>query len=146
MIFIGIDPGMSGAIAVIFPDGPVAVPFKDKTEDDIWDLIEQFSLMDSKGRKPFAMIERVHSMPRQGVSSTFKFGMNFGMLRMALAGNKIPREFITPQTWQKHLKCLSKGDKNVTKAAAQRLFPTMKITHAIADALLIAEYCRRMRK
>ena len=40
---------------------------------------------------------------------------------------------------------LSKGDKNVTKSRAQELFPELKITHAIADALLIAEYGRRVR-
>jgi hypothetical protein len=38
---------------------------------------------------------------------------------------------------------LSKGDKNVTKRKAQELFPSLKITHATADALLIAEYLRR---
>jgi hypothetical protein len=42
--------------------------------------------------------------------------------------------------WQKSLGCLTHGDKNVSKAAAQRLFPGMKITHATADALLIAYY------
>jgi len=35
------------------------------------------------------------------------------------------------------------GDKNVSKRRAQELFPEIKITHAIADALLIAEYARR---
>ncbi len=44
--------------------------------------------------------------------------------------------------WQKEMGCLTKGDKNVTKRRAQELFPTLKITHAIADALLIAEYGR----
>ena len=47
--------------------------------------------------------------------------------------------------WQKYLGCLTKGDKNVSKAKAQELFPDLKITHAIADSLLIAEYGRRVR-
>jgi hypothetical protein len=59
---------------------------------------------------------------------------------------KIPFEEVSPVKWQKVMGCLSKGDKNVTKAAAQRLFPDIKITHAIADALLIAEYGRRIKK
>lgn len=90
-----------------------------------------------------AYIEKVHSMPKQGVASSFTFGRGFGVLIGALAALRIRYEFVTPQTWQKAMGCMSKGDKNVTKAAAQRLFPQVKVTHAIADALLIAEYGRR---
>lgn len=39
--------------------------------------------------------------------------------------------------------CLTKGDKNISKARAQQLFPTAKITHATADALLLAEWRRK---
>jgi len=42
--------------------------------------------------------------------------------------------------------CLTKGDKNVSKRRAQELFPALKVTHAIADALLIAEFARRAGK
>jgi hypothetical protein len=49
---------------------------------------------------------------------------------------------VTPFTWQKRLQCLSGGDKNVTKARAQQLFPGVKISHITADALLLAEFCR----
>ena len=57
-------------------------------------------------------------------------------------------EYVTPQKWQREfgliLPKLSNTDKkNRHKAVAQQLFPDVKITHAIADALLIAEYCRR---
>ena len=55
-----------------------------------------------------------------------------------------PFEEVAPQVWQKVLGCLSRGDKNVTKAKAQQLFPAIKVTHAIADALLLAEYARRV--
>ena len=91
-------------------------------------------------------------MPGQGVASTFKFGMNYGMLRMALIAAGIGFETVTPQTWQKKMSCMSKGDKKVTRAKAQELFPQVQITgrgiksptHAVADALLIAEYGRRV--
>ncbi len=43
----------------------------------------------------------------------------------------------------KTLDCMTGGDKNVTKRKAQELFPEIKVTHAIADALLIGEYARR---
>jgi hypothetical protein len=60
-----------------------------------------------------------------------------------LTGEEFPFEEVSPQKWQKAMGCMTKGDKNVSKAKAQQLFPQLKITHAIADALLIAEYARR---
>jgi len=82
-------------------------------------------------------------MPGQGVASSFKFGQGYGSLEMALTAAGIPFERVTPQKWQKALGCLTKGQKNVSKRKAQELFPTMKVTHATADALLIAEWGRR---
>ena len=79
-----------------------------------------------------------------GVVSAFTFGRSYGFLRGLLAANGIKREDVTPQKWQAELGCRSKGDKNVTKAKAQELWPNEKITHANADAMLIAEYARRM--
>lgn len=139
--FLGIDPGHSGALAAIDELGkPVWImPFKDMTEADLAEHMSTFRLLDNK----FAMIEQVHSMPRQGVASSFTFGKQYGMLIGLLNGFKIRHEYVTPQKWQKEMGCRSGGDKNVTKAAAQRLFPELKITHATADALLLAEYCRR---
>ena len=91
-------------------------------------------------------IEHVHSMPGQGVASSFKFGQGFGHLEMALTAARIPFTYVTPQKWQKELGCLTGGDKNVSKSRAQQLFPHIKVTHAIADSLLITEYCRRTIK
>lgn len=136
-IRIGIDPGQSGGISVIFPNGIATAYPMPETERDIWELLR----MQPEG--VFAVIERVHSMPRQGVASSFKFGMGYGALRMALVASGIPFEDVTPQKWMKALGCLSGGDKNVTKQRAQSLFPQIKVTHKIADSLLIAEYCRR---
>lgn len=139
MISMGIDPGMSGAI-VVLDDDAVEVCRGDDTERDIWEFISRW---DWDG-PVFAIIERVSAMPKQGVSSTFKFGKNYGFLRGCLIGNGIPFEEVCPAKWQQVMGCRSKGDKNVTKARAQQLFPGIKVTHQIADALLIAEYCRRM--
>lgn len=143
MKFIGIDPGMSGALACIDGDSVSATPFKNLTEKDISEL---FSVVKSTSDTVFAIIESVHSMPRQGVASSFKFGMNFGMLKAFLHANNIPFELKTPQRWQKDMECMTGGDKNVTKAKAQAMFPNIRITHAIADALLLAEYCRRLKQ
>ena len=140
MIFIGIDPGKSGGIAWVDPHKSVHAFKMPDTERDIWDSIDALG---HEGTTAF--IERVSAMPKQGVSSTFKFGMNYGFLRACLIAAKIPFEEVTPGKWQRSLGCLSGGDKNVTKAKAQQIFPELKITHAIADALLIAEYGRRVR-
>jgi len=141
MNIIGIDPGQKGAAVLIRQDGSIDIAqFSKMTEADIADTLREW---DDRDTHPFAYIERVHAMPKQGVSSTFKFGTNYGFLIGCLTALKIPFEFVTPNTWQKFLSCQSKGNKNVTKQKAQQLFPHEKIIHEIADALLIAEYGRR---
>jgi Holliday junction resolvasome RuvABC endonuclease subunit len=75
-----------------------------------------------------------------GVKSAFSFGQGFGHLEMALTAAGIPFERVRPQVWQKALGCMTGGDKNITKRRAQELFPGHKISHATADALLIAYY------
>jgi crossover junction endodeoxyribonuclease RuvC len=137
---LGIDPGASGGIAWI-TDGKPCVEKMPDTLQDLWELIENIT-----GALPHrckAYLEQVHSMPGQGVASSFKFGQGYGALEMALTAVGIAFERVTPQKWQKALGCLTKGDKNVSKRKAQELFPTMKVTHATADALLIAEWGRR---
>lgn len=135
-MYIGLDPGVSGGVAALDADGNArAVARMPETEADVLALLRSLS-----GR---AVLEFVRAMPRQGVSSTFKFGMGYGGLRMALVAAGIPFDEVTPLKWQRALGCLSKGDKNVTKRRAQELFPGVRVTHAISDALLLAEYCRR---
>jgi Holliday junction resolvasome RuvABC endonuclease subunit len=109
------------------------------TLKDLWELIRDIRSIGNC----IAAIERVHSSPQMGVKSAFTFGNGFGHLEMALTAASIPFERVRPQVWQKALACMTKGDKNVSKRRAQELFPSMKITHAIADSLLIAEYNRR---
>jgi len=138
--YIGIDPGLSGGISIL-SEGvkPYAVKMPD-TERDVFDLLK--SLTNWHDTSPVAVIEKVHSMPGQGVVSSFTFGKGYGALRMALIALEIPFREITPQTWQKALGCMTKGNKNVSKAKAQQLFPSLTITHAIADSLLLAEWLR----
>ena len=142
-VIIGIDPGQSGGIAFLWEGGVQRACKMPETESDVTDL---FDLSISEEVAAFAFLEFVHSMPKQGVSSSFKFGRNYGFLRGLLTALKIPFEDVTPQKWQKALGCMSRGDKNVTKQKAQQLFPNVgKITHATADCLLIAEFGRRKR-
>lgn len=142
---IGIDPGQSGGIAV--NAGKLIEASKmPETERDIVDLlIEYRDNAFNMGLELICYLELVHSMPKQGVSSSFKFGKSYGTLIGILAALRIPYELVTPQKWQQAMGCMSRGDKNITKQKAQALFPQVpKITHAIADALLIAGYGQRL--
>lgn len=140
MQFIGIDPGDSGGIAVIDAYTNTVHTCKlSETEQDVWTwLNETVNMIDA-----VATIEQVHSMPQQSSQSGFTFGRSYGFLIGLLTAISVPYKFVTPQKWQKGMQCLTKSDKNVSKAAAQRLWPKVKMTHAIADALLIAEFGRK---
>jgi hypothetical protein len=146
MIYVGIDPGKHGGIAILNDVGraleAVAMP---ATERDILDVLEHLGAPEEAR----AVLERVWSSPQMGVASAFTFGRGYGALRMALTAARVPFDEVTPAKWQGAMGVLQPGatygkkDKNVSKRRAQQLFPTLTITHAIADSLLIAEYCRR---
>jgi len=146
MTILGIDPGKSGGIAWI-TDGKPCVEKMPETLKDLWDLVQELSGVrwSNHGVTEIkAYLELVHSSPQMGVKSAFTFGNGFGHLEMALTAASIPFERVRPQVWQKSLGCLTKGDKNVSKRKAQELFPELKVTHATADSILIAEYGRRL--
>ena len=143
---IGIDPGANGGIAWI-SGGKACVEKIPDTLQDLWDLIldirdggEPQQRLEKAVLGHVAYIEQVHSSPQMGVKSAFTFGNGFGHLEMALTAAGIPFERVRPQVWQKALGCMTKGDKNVTKKLASELFPSIKCTHNVSDALLIAHY------
>ncbi len=171
MIILGIDPGKSGGVAVLSVDNETGQPrcepslFKlDQEEGAIADLFWKiFYDANSAGDWCAAVLEKVHAMPainrirspdgqikRQevfaSVVSVGSFMQNYGYLRGCLRTIGIPFIEIRPQDWQKALGCMTRGDKNVSKAKALSLFPGLKITHATADALLLAEFGRRTHK
>ncbi len=142
-VYLGIDPGASGGIAIVcqMERSRTTMAYNmPETESDTADILREYQ---QYAAITTCFIEAVHSMPKQGVASSFKFGRSYGFLRGLLIGLKIPFEEITPQTWQKEMNCRTGGDKNVSKAKAQQLWPELKITHALADALLLAECARR---
>lgn len=141
MRYIGIDPGLSGGIAALNSDGTVLDVGKMPSElDALYYCIERYR---SDGDDCRAALEFVRSSPQMGVASSFKFGRGYGAIEMALVAARVPYYDVHPLRWQRALGCLSRGDKNITKSKAAALWPSHKITHAIADALLIAEWCRR---
>jgi hypothetical protein len=156
-IVIGIDPGKSGGLVALHPNGKVvATPMPD-TERDIW---EWFVGIPTEANV-IGTIELVHSMPQQSAQSGFTFGRGYGFLRACLYAANISFEDASPQTWLKALGIKSGTQKETGKAAwkkvlkgkAQQFYPSLPIWKepksvgkqlAISDALLIAEYCRRI--
>lgn len=143
-VSIGIDPGASGGIAVI--DGGSAVAYKmPNTVSGLCDLLESLP-------RGLIIVESVAARPGQGVASMFKFGRSFGQIEGVLMALRLPHDFVSPQVWCKAFGLRRKRDesasawKNRHKDVARRLYPDAKITHWSADAILIAEYNRRVRQ
>ena len=152
MQYLGIDPGVSGGLAVLSESGDALWVCKmPATDRELLELLgEQSAKEPTRG-----LIEKLGGMPRengrakQSPTTMFKMGRNYGALHMALAAAGIPYSEILPRAWQMNFGLLrakssesQTGKKNRHKQMAQQLFPTLKITHATADALLIAHYCR----
>lgn len=149
MIAVGVDPGVSGGLSFLYPDGKIQAYKMPETERDLYDLLDRFR--DMPRRDLFALIEKVHSSPQMGVKSAFTFGQNYGTLRGMLIACRIPFEEVRPIQWQRIFSLVFRGRKMgdrekklANRAKAQQLFPEIRVTHAIADSLLIAEYCRRV--
>lgn len=132
MKILGIDPGILGGYAIVEEGAPI-IHQKFTTEGDMAHFVRD-------NMPDFCFLEEVHSMPEQGVVGVFTFGTNYGFHRGLLFALNIPFSTVTPQKWQREMRCLTKGNKNISKAKAQELYPSIKMTHAIADAYLIATY------
>lgn len=143
MIYIGIDPGKDGAMAIILEAGGIEiVPF---SPEGYRDALAEFPPMECR-----CCLERVGPMPKQGVTSMFKFGENFGFIQGLLTAHRISFELVTPQKWKREFQIT--GEKNSSIAVCNRLFPDVSLRRTercrkdddgMAEALLMAEYARR---
>lgn len=145
-VYIGVDPGKNGGIAVLDSNGNVVEVSKmPETPQDLLAFLSRHR----EGSR--CTLERVGGMPGNGGSAMFNFGKGYGHLQMALLALGIPTEDVTPNKWEKSYQLGTSGKytktewKNRLKAKAQQLFPSLgkRITLATCDALLIAEYGRR---
>jgi crossover junction endodeoxyribonuclease RuvC len=149
MRIAGIDPGATGAVAVLDTelgtleifDTPVAtVKIGRRNVQRI--LPAAFARKLAEHKVDFAALERVHAMPKQGLSSTFAFGHCFGVMEGILSALEIPYELIEPQKWQA-LARVPKG-KDGSRARAVQLFPAYAelfarvADHGRSDAALLA--------
>jgi crossover junction endodeoxyribonuclease RuvC len=150
MILVGIDPGFTGAIALLEPgswtlkvhDMPVLPGPKGKTELDLRGLAE--ILIPSNQGRNVAAVERVSAMPSQGVSSVFRFGQTFGAIQMAVAAHGYETHYPPPSQWKKHFGLSS--DKDTSRLLAMQRFPEaadhfkLKKHDGRAEAALLALY------
>lgn len=139
---MGVDPGVSGAIAFLFPDDMdvvvMDIPVVDGQVNSVALAMAIFGM-----NPTMAIVEKVHSMPKQGVASTFKFGMAYGAILGAIGAFRIPLHLVRPQQWKKEFGL--GADKEQARAMAIRLWPdeerfSLKKDHGKAEAALIARY------
>ena len=126
---IGIDPGLSGAIAIIsteslkifdMPTMTVERNGKAKRQVSASELAEMLYLY--SGRDCHVYVEKVSAMAGQGVTSVFSFGRSFGMIEGILAAFKMPVTYVAPATW---VKAVGRGQgKDASRARAMELFPS----------------------
>lgn len=155
--FIGIDPGLKGAIAFLRSTDLVRIVPTPTcgNEYDEFEMSELIAIEVAKEeRVAGAYIEQVQAFPGQGRSSAVKIGLGQGLWRMALTTCGVSRTIVNPRKWQRVMFAgVSKQDtKKMSIIAAKRLFPGVSLRrtekcrtddHNMADALLIAEYGRR---
>ena len=145
-IYIGIDPGKNGGIGIIHNE----IAYCKRCPATVSEMAEEIKVcveMTPDIQKT-AIIELVHSMPKQGVKSVFTFGEGYGKWLGILAAHKIPYIQVTPQKWMKFYGKLPKDKKdrkNQLKHLAQQRFPEIKITLATADAILLANYLKEKK-
>jgi crossover junction endodeoxyribonuclease RuvC len=151
---VGIDPGAKGGIACIYRPPArsprilwgIRMPLTHHAKKPAVDAAQLTNLL---APNPVVdrviVIEQVHAMPRQGVSSSFQFGRNFGALEAIALASGLPTHFVTPNTWKKSLNLSS--DKRASIDKARQLFggeADQFIKHladdGIAEAALMAYY------
>lgn len=141
---MGVDPGVSGAIAFYWWSAPDRIAVEDVPtaggEIDAATLAKRILIMAPCA----AFVEKVHSMPKQGVASSFKFGAAYGTVLGTLAALEIPVHLVSPQLWKKHFRI--PADKEKARGLALQLFPACsehfkrKMDHGRAEAALLALY------
>ena len=150
-IFIGIDPGQSGGVAALDITGAVidltAMP---ATRKQFYDWMNTVT---TPYTKKLAAVECVHSMPKQGIASTFKFGKGYGEVLGIVTALQFEIHEPSPQLWKKTMLAgLDRSCKQSSIQAAENLFPAVNLVQprcrkahdGLAEALLLAEYCRRL--
>ena len=153
MKIIGIDPGLSGAIAVMHDkkvinmyDMPVmAEGKKNKRQLNSSQLVNIIKENINENEETIVVVEQVNAMPGQGVTSMFNFGQTFGAIKGVCAALKLPIFFVRPSKWKKHFELIN-SSKDASRTKVIEMYPTLstqltkKRDVNKSDAVLIAKF------
>ena len=158
MKIIGIDPGLSGAIAVMHDkkvinlyDMPVmAEGKKNKRQLNSSQLVNIIKENINEGEETIVVVEQVNAMPGQGVTSMFNFGQTFGAIKGVCAALKLPIFFVRPSKWKKHFELIN-STKDSSRTKVIEMYP--KLSNQLSkkkdvnksDAILIARFFSETR-
>jgi len=151
--YIGIDPGKTGAIAILYGNELLDYTTMMVGGKDL-DLraIARWLILNTEKSEVVACIESVHAMPGQGVTSMFTFGFVTGAIHGILATLEIPYHLVTPQAWKKEILAGTAKDKQSAIDHALRAYPGVNllatpkshVPHSgLADSICISEFCSR---
>jgi crossover junction endodeoxyribonuclease RuvC len=158
MIVVGIDPGLSGAIAIlennkvlnIFDMPVMAEGKKNKRQLNSAQLVSIIK----DGTKPESeiavVVEQVNAMPGQGVTSMFNFGQTFGAIKGVCAALELPIFFVRPSKWKKHFELIN-SSKDSSRTKVIEMYPSLSSQLAKkkdvnkSDAILIARFYTETR-
>ena len=155
---VGIDPGLRGGVAALDVAGavvglwPMPVAGGEVHAAGLADLLRSLRCLDSHQDIGRICLEKVSAMPKQGVSSTFRFGTGWGMVRGVCAALAIPVVLVPPTVWKKQVLLGLPHDKaGAVQFCASRwptadlVLPGCRVPHdGLADALCLADYARRL--
>ena len=132
MKIIGIDPGISGGVAVlennkvlslfdmpVMPEGK-----KNKRQLNSAQLVKLLKDNISKNEEISVVIEQVNAMPGQGVTSMFNFGQTFGAIKGICAALGLPVFFVRPSKWKKHFELIN-SSKDASRTKAIEMYPSL---------------------
>ena len=153
MKIIGIDPGLSGAIAILenknvlkLFDMPVmAEGKKNKKQLNSAQLVNIIKKNIYKSDDIAVVVEQVNAMPGQGVTSMFNFGQTFGAIKGVCAALNLPIFFVRPSKWKKYFELIN-SSKDSSRTKVIEMYPSLssqlskKKDVNKSDAILIARY------
>ena len=153
MKIIGIDPGLSGAIAILenknvlkLFDMPVmAEGKKNKTQLNSAQLVSIIRENIKNNEEVAVVVEQVNAMPGQGVTSMFNFGQTFGAIKGVCAALNLPIFFVRPSKWKKYFELIN-SSKDSSRTKVIEMYPSLssqlskKKDVNKSDAILIARY------
>ncbi|OUW48232.1 MAG: crossover junction endodeoxyribonuclease [Candidatus Pelagibacter sp. TMED196] len=158
MRIIGIDPGLSGGIAILddlkifdMYDMPImSEGKKNKNQLNSAQLANIIKKNIISIEDTFLIVEQVSAMPGQGVTSMFNFGQTFGSIKGICAALNLPIFFVRPAKWKKHFDLIN-SSKDASRTKVIEMYPSIsprlsrKKDVNKADAILIARYFRDCR-